>query len=62
MGENIFRRKGILTGLTQGGLAFFAQNGDYILKLVLKQQKLSELEGVSPTFCSGPLTQFTDYL
>lgn len=30
------------------------------MKTSLKQQKPSELEGISPTFSSGPLTQFAD--
>lgn len=41
--------------LPQGGLAFLPK-----IETSLKQQKPSELEGVSPTFSSGPLTQFTD--
>lgn len=55
MGENIFRRKGIFAVLTQGGLAFLPK-----METSLKQQKTCELEGVSPTFRSGPLTQFAD--
>lgn len=41
--------------LTQGGLAFLPR-----METSLKQQKPSELEGISPAFSSGPLTQFAD--